>query len=350
MLPRILCLCAVLVTTVWGADARKGRGDGEQHDPPDHEAPWFDDSTGFALPQKLGTFVMEGWFEWADKDLGSSVRYTDRKAQARVDVYVYPCAAPSATEEEQRGAISAELNESVSGVYAAAKSGIYSNVSHQDGKIEELKLLPDGSTHYAWSFAFMDIRDEDTAGGSVDRVVSWHCVTTLKGRFIKVRYTYPASRGKEGEDLLNEFVKAWEWCVRDPQWREAIARDLKTYLADPLGKNAAEPAAAVVMYAEKSPLVSMAVTERFSACLAKAAKARPGSELDLLRAFIAGGTDACLRREPQAAPATAAAACVKVYQLLQKQSPDFQIAELDELAAAVKSGRAAEWLQGKGSK
>jgi hypothetical protein len=338
-----LAMILSLALPLSAEEQKTARPDGTKHDPPAEGKPWWDSDTGFGLPQNLKGFKMQGWFEYATKPLGVSVRMVNGEEQARADVYVYPCPLPCATDAEAQKAIKDELDNSVSGVYGMQKRGVYSEVKHQNATLDRIKLLSGGSLPLLGAIVTMKIHEALGNGGNA--VTSWHGITLLKGKFIKVRYTFPTSKGEEGEKLLNDFVDAWKWCVREPSLRAEALAQVRTYLADPLSEGAEKAAAnLMILYAEKSQFNSLTIGGRIKDILEGAAKASKGADLDLLRAFIVGSIDSCLRNEITSDPEAGAAEVVRVYRLLQKRNADFKVPVVDELATAVNQKKATAWL------
>ncbi|MBL9131848.1 MAG: hypothetical protein JNG86_11645 [Verrucomicrobiaceae bacterium] len=343
----LFCLLVMLEAVSHAQERPKG-GEDRRHGPPEGGAAWVDEASGFLVPQNLAGFVMEGWVEWNDTTLGRSVRLQHEKARARADIYAYACDVPAATDTDKRAAVEGELRKSVAVVYEMEKRGTYSDVDAQNGSFGEIDLLPDGSIPFAWSLVTMTIHQRTPAGDAPAEVTSWHAVTVFNKHFIKVRYTFPTEEKKAGEKVLNEFVEAWQWCLREPGFRAMIRPSLKTYLADPLGPKAAEAAGAVLTYAEKTSFISLEIGGRISACMQEAAAAQKGSELDIMRAFVTGCVEASLHSQKPAEMEAGAALAARVYGLLQEKHAGFQCAALDELRAAVKEKRAAKWLAEKG--
>ncbi|MBE7498534.1 MAG: hypothetical protein HS117_26645 [Verrucomicrobiaceae bacterium] len=316
---------------------------------PAEGAAWVEPGSGLLVPQRLGGFVMSGGYTWKDPKLGTSVRLEHEKARARADLFVYPCAAPAATEAERRGAVEGELRQSVGTVFAMQERGSYSKVNARNGSFGEIDLLPKGSLPFAWTIVTMTLHQRTPAGDAPEEVTSWHAVTVFNGHFVKVRYTFPSAEGEAGEKVLNEFVEAWQWCLREPGFRAMIRPSVRTYLSDPLSPKAAEAAGAVLTYAEKTAFVSLPLGERLSLCMQEAEAAGKGAELDILRAFVTGSVDASLRSQKPAEPEAGAAQVARVYGLLKAKHAGFQSPALEALAEAVKAGRAGPWLEEKGA-
>ncbi len=352
MMMRWWCLAAILGLALPLAAEdllKKVRPEGAAHDAPADGKPWWDADTGFGLPQNLKGFKMQGWFEYGAKSLGVSVRLVNKEGQARADVYVYPCPVPHGTEDEARKAIKEEIEASVGNVYGMQKQGVYSEVEHEDAKASNILLFPEGSLPMIGAVVTMKIHE--VTGDAGDPIVSWHGLTIFKGRFIKVRYTFPAGQGEEGGKLLNEFITAWKWCLSEPGMRAEAKSQVRIYLADPLSQEAEKAAAGLtIVYAEKSKFNSLTIGGRFNDILGGAAQASKGSELELLRGFIVGSLDSCLRNDIPNDPEAGAAELVEVYRLLQKRDPAYKIAVVDELAEAVKQKKAAAWLDVLGKK
>lgn len=333
------------------ADNKPPGAEGIEHPLPEDGRPWIDVRTGFALPQKLGSFRMKSWHEWTDQAYGSSVRFVNEEAQARVDVYVYPCALPRATEDEMQASLKEETEKALGEVYLAQKQGIYSDFTHGDATSGSIGIFPEGSVPMLHVGLGMTIHAKTQVGDEASKITSWIAITILKDRFIKIRYTFPADKGKDGEKTLNDFVEAWTTCVREPGLREFIKPHLSVYLAKPLSREGRDSAGAIAVYVEKSPFVSLTIGGPITDAMAAAGKAIEGADADILRAFFGGAADATLRNEPSGVVAEAGAAQVaRVYHLLQKKNHGFKVKALDDLDSALKQKSVAGWLRAEWQK
>lgn len=346
-----LLLVASVFLPLSAADTKPPGAEGTAHPLPDDGRPWIDVRTGFALPQKLGSFRMKSWHEWTDQAYGSSVRFVNNEAQARADVYVYPCALPRTTKDEMLASLKRETEKALGEVYLAQKQGIYSDVTHGDATSDSIGIMPDGSIPMLCVSLGMTIHAQTQAGDETNKITSWIAITILKDRFVKIRYTFPTNKGKDGEKTLNEFVEAWTRCVREPGLREFIKPHLSAYLANPLSREGRDSAGAIAVYVEKSPFVSLTIGGPIADAMAAAGKAIEGADADILRAFLGGAADSTLRNEPPGLVAEAGAAQVaRVYHLLQKQNHGFKVKALDDLDSSLKQKSVASWLRAERQK
>ena len=341
------CLAAILVVAwpLWAAETKRPGGKDLFHSPATNGEPWRDEDTGFAVPQKLGSFTMQGWSVFDDPLLGTQVRLIDNDAQARVDLYMYPCSLPMATVAEKQKAVETELAHSINNTMEMEKRGMFSDVKHQDATSDPINLLPSGSLPMVGAGVTMKIHQKTITGDDAAPVTSWHGIALFGTKFVKLRYTFPTSKGKEGEQRLNDLITRWKACLREPSFQAYIKPLVATCLADPLSAQAQDAAGAVLVYAEKSPFVSLFIGDRITHILEAAKKAAAGTELDLLRAFIVGGVDACTKNQAGESTEASAANLIKVYHMLKEKHQGYKIDLLDDLEKAMGEHKAKEWLE-----
>lgn len=334
-------------------------GEGEVLRPPEPNLPWEHAETGLRLPDELADMVAEQVFHYEEAALGYSVRYSDRKARLRGDVYVYPCPKKAVTAAEIKEALRDTAGGAVWEVEEMQRRGHYLKVKMGEAEYQPFALIPEAAgvsgllslpMHYT-------IVEKDDAGINETAVGSFLGVMVLKSHFVKVRLTYPVDgREKElvaVEQRVTDFVNAVRRCVLDPGLREQTAVQIEGYRRDPLSKEGQDFAGGIFAYAELTPLIALTIDDTISTLGADLEKEQPKASLELVRAFIVGAVAESLKKPGKEAadlPQAGAEEVLRVFAAMQKAKPGLASGRLGELESAVKGKRAAAWLREREAK
>ncbi|WP_395744064.1 hypothetical protein [Prosthecobacter sp.] len=344
---RVVCL---LLMSVIAAVA----GEGETLPPPEPNLPWEHADTGLRLPAELAKMTAEQVFHYEKAALGWSVRYSDRKARLRGDVYVYPCEKKAQTSEEIKEALRETAGSAVWEVEEMQRRGHYMKVKMGDAEYQPFDLIPESAGASALLSLPMayTIVESDDAGRNETAVASFLGIMMLKNHFVKVRLTYPANGPDKEQDKVvervSDFVEEVRRCVLDPGLRVQTADQIKTYRSDPLSKKGHDLAGGILAYAEVTPLIALTIDDTISTLGEDLEKEYPQASVELVRAFIVGAVAESLKKpgaEPADLPQAGAAEVVRVFGAMQKTKPGLESPRLVELEAAVKAKKAAAWLQ-----
>jgi hypothetical protein len=324
----------------------------KEYPPPEPNRPWLHAKTGLRFPNEIADMVCEGITDFVDDPaLGQSLRYVNRELRVRADVYVFPCPHPLGTPAEVKEAAREEAGHVLAGLEQMKQRGHYSEIEQNKASYAEMDLYPQGSGKTGWlDFSVNATIHEDAGAGKTEqRVFSYAGITTYKGHFVKIRCTVPAEGNEEVEKQISQFVTGVRFLVfLEPGLRTEAKEHIRTYRTDPLSANARDAAGGVVVYAEKTPTFSFTVSSKVTALGASLTPAVTEADSDIMRAFFIGVVDAALQ-EP--APKEldleqgGAEEIVRVYEILRKEYPKVQNAEIDALAKATKAGKGGEWLR-----
>lgn len=282
------------------------------------------------------------------------MRYEDRQARLRGDVYVYPCPKKAETAEEIKLALSESAGSALGEVEEMQRRGYYKKVKMGEGEYQPFALIPETAgvsgllslpMHYT-------IVEKDDAGNNETAVGSFLGIMMLKNHFVKVRITYPVDdEVKEQEKVdkrVTDFVNAARRCVLDPGLREQAAEQIKTYRRDPISEAGHDVAGGILAYAEITPLIALTIDETITKLGEDLEKEQPGASLELVRAFIVGAVAESLKKPGKEAadlPQAGAEEVLRVFGVMKKTKPGLSSERLAELESAVKGKRAAAWLR-----
>jgi hypothetical protein len=306
-------------------------------DPPKDGAPWHHRDTDLSLPQDFGELHLEGGVIFKEPSFGESARFVDRRHGARVDVYVYPCRGPSKTAEERRAAAEDEIRQVMGGLKEMEKRGGYRKVSWDNGDLREITLGDDSKTFFIAAPARYEIKDQNSDPPTFTPVLSVAAVTIYRDHYVKLRYTLPADANKEALNARDAFVKTLRRCVLDASLRPSILKDVDAYRKDPLSEEARNVAGAITAFAEDSPLVNIAMGSGVMDFAGKCEAQVTGAQLDVVRAYITGATDAGLHDQGSAKVVEAAIGEVKgLCEKLKAKHPKFETPSLKEFESAIR--------------
>lgn len=334
-------------------------GEGEVLPPPVANLPWEHGETGLRLPGELAKMTAEQVFRYETAALGYSVRYSDRQARMRGDVYVYPSAKPAATAAEIKQALRESAGSALWEVEEMQRRGHYLKLKIGEAEYQPFDLIPETAGVSGLLSLPMNytIIERDDAGSNETAVGSFLGLMMLKDFLVKVRVTYPADGdAKEQEKVeqrVMDFVNGARRCVLDPGLRGQVAAQIETYRRDPLSKAGHDLAGGILAYAEATPLIALTIDGTISTLGEDLEKEQPGASLELLRAFIVGAVAESLKKPGKEAvdlPQAGAAEVVRVFGVMQKAKPGLFSARLVELGNAVKGKRAAAWLRERAGK
>ena len=148
-----------------------------------------DPEAGFAFPQTLGGFTFQKLHQFPQKPLGYSLNY---RGENRVvaDVYVYDAGLSDIADGHMTDAVLAQFQSAKEHVAEAARRGHYADVSPERDIVfppEEVVNAPG-----RWQSALFSY-NLTPGGGRTVPVMSEVYVRASKGRFVKVRMTFPAA-------------------------------------------------------------------------------------------------------------------------------------------------------------
>ena len=194
-----ICLCAVLPA------ARGDEGKGEPAPKPEPAAdPFTDAGTGIAFPETLGSLPRQKAHRYKDPKLGMAVAYHD-KSILRANVYVYDFGEEDIADGVASEAVKEQFALARKDIENAAARDYYKDLEKLAEATAEVQT-PGGPR----SFLSASFRYAQAPGPRVRFLgtnVSHLLLTGYRGKFVKVRFTYPEEKKAEGEKALAAFLE-----------------------------------------------------------------------------------------------------------------------------------------------
>lgn len=344
---KMMLLLAVLGMA--GAACALDESEGKAFDPPPMNRPWTAPASGLRFPDRLAGLPCTGGFQYNDPKLGSLLRYESEEMRLRVDVFVYPCPLPTETSEELRAAAEQEMERVQASTLATQRMGYYSEMKAEDPAYMEFNLYPpERGKAGVLSQPVRLVFHENTGVPAEDSKVK--TVTTLivfRGHFVKLRSTQPDEPNEAADRVLRSFVDKVQRCVLDPGMRPEIRQHIAVYQADPFSAEAQAASAAIMAYAQITPLITFKIHPALTTLAEQVDKEFPDAALMLLRAYVAGVVAQALQEPlPEQVDVEQAGAqqVLRLYDLMKARKPGTSSALMEELRRAAADQKAAAWL------
>jgi hypothetical protein len=165
-------------------------------------APLVEPKTGIAFPQALGPLKRMGLKHYGSPDLGVSCRYAARPLPI-ADIYLYDNGVKDlGTGLNQM--VRLHFEQVQDEIFFMEKSGYYRSVK----KVSEGETgLANGARKLPALVAVFTYRQPPGKGVAYTGVrTSYVYLTTYKGQFLKIRFTYPKNQENRGHKALQQFL------------------------------------------------------------------------------------------------------------------------------------------------
>ena len=347
LLPRLAC-CAWIAAAPWSGQAAEQSDDalGQWHQPPPNGKPWKHEGTGLSYPARIQDYGLVGELRFKQGG-GGFIRYENAIDRARADIFFIPHPPADIAEADARAALLAELDSAIKDMQAMTNQGRYKNLVLEEPEQGAIPLWPTGELPLA-ARALTAVKIADLPQGPQEvKLRQWIGVTRLKGHLITIRHTHPAATGESGDGGANEFIGAMFQIIKDPPLRAQVRQMVQEYLASPLSPEGESAAAVVLAYIEKTPFLAVPIPiEALAPWLDHFKKIAPGTEMQLLRAFVIGSAQAALNEsDPDTALTAGARQFLLIYQELTRRNPTLALPAVADLAAAVQRGEAPAFIK-----
>jgi hypothetical protein len=134
--------------------------------------------------------------------------------------------------------------------------------------------------------------------------------------------------------------------ISEPYLRTVAEEALKKYRQDPLSEEGAAAAGSVVLYADQSPFVSLAIPAEILQWSEACNQVAPDDRLPLLQAYIVGGTEASLKDQYGDDVVEAAmSSTADFYKRLKKKHAALKVEDLEKLVEAVDAKKGADFYK-----
>ncbi|MEZ5300702.1 MAG: hypothetical protein R3F11_08600 [Verrucomicrobiales bacterium] len=332
-------LAAAILASISQPAAAIGPADPQQGVEPGRAIPYYQDpATKLVLPGSLGALPLTDLHRFDDKRFGISLRYGFDGA-VWADVYVYPVPA----EDEGKGAAETADNaarQAIDEMNQMAERGEYADV--EAGEITETTAKTSAGDI---PLIEREVSFKMKVRGIKRPIQSILAVANYRGALVKIRASYEANRaGEEGPQLLADAMDGFRLALIDEDWRKNLQPKLETYFADPLSEDGRRAGGAIVTYAEESSVARIHIGDRFTSWLDDLPKDSV-ERADLLRAQIAGNIAKQVRTgDFQSQEKAAVRQLAKVYEMIQKEKPDFRSEGVEALIGHLRGGTLEDYL------
>lgn len=345
---KMMFLLALLALS--GAAFAADESEGKAFDAPPPNRPWFDPASGLRLPEQLASLPCTGGFQFKDPKLGALLRYESEERRVRVDVFVYPCARPTGTSAELRAAAELEMEKIRSSTLVTQRMGYYSEMKTEEVNYTEFALYPAALGKAGMLTLPMRLAFHENTGVPAEdsKIKVLNTILVFRGTYVKLRSTQPDEPDEAADRLVTSFVDKVQRCVLDPGMRPEIQQHVNVYRADPFSAEATAASAAVMAYAQITPLITFKVHPALSTLAESVDKPFPDSALMLLRAYLVGVVGRALEESlPEQVDLQQAGAreVLALYDLMKARKPETSSALFEELRQATADDKAGAWLE-----
>lgn len=306
---------------------------------------WKHTPTQLSFPNFLGDYRFTGHFEYDNG--GTLVRYENLEEQARLDIFLFKNSVPILTLNDKRLRLLSEMDIIKSDMETMAKEGRYKNLNFSEIGGGELDLWQKQSIPIATRI-ITATRQGISKEGSEEAVVrQWVGATLMDDYLITIRHMRPIHTGDAGEEAMKRMVGMVFQILKDPSLRTHIETLLKEYLADPFSDHGEQVSAAVLAYLKQTPYFPINIPEDPVADWLNHCKSiAPGTEDELLRAFMLGGAKAAFADgDAVACLKEGSLQFAKIYRVLVKDHPQISLPEMESFVTAAEKGEGALWMQ-----
>lgn len=317
---------------------------------PEDGTNWKHPETDLKFPQQLGDFELKQGFKSRQAEGGTALTYVHTKSDIKADILLAPCPKETAVAVDIMPAVEEHLRQMGRELRQIATSQGYTEDEEKRGKLERGKID-------LWKIGIvpvaqmkMELKASDPAQSSTHPTLTqWLSVILYQDSWVQTSVVMPASLGAEGEKLREEFIRMVVQVVREPSLFGELLLLCDDYVRDPLSDKGREGADHLWQFSKESPVLEITLPgEALTPALDELAANAPGTEMDLLRAYIVGsGAKTLMDESIDSRLAEGARLMTVVYELLKKKDPKVTSPFMENLTKIVADKKAAEWLRAR---
>jgi hypothetical protein len=347
----IACSCACLSLASIAQQpsaAPSARPDGEFLKFPVDGTPWQHPDTDLKFPQTLAGYELKQGFDAKDPEGGIALTYFHLDAKIKADILMTPCPKEVAITVDIMPAAEEQLRGMARALRQMAIGQGYREVEENRGKLERGKID-------LWKLGIIPIVQikmefvaaDATKADSLPALSQWLSVILYQDTWLQTSIVMPVTQGDDGEKLRASFMSSLVQVVREPSVLVVLADLCNEYLADPLSDAGRASADSLWKFSQESPVLEITLPgESLTPALNELATHAPGSEQDVLRAYLVGAGIKTIQGESiDARLAEGARLMTVVYGLLKKKDPKVKSPFLEDLTQLVADNKAVEWLR-----
>ena len=301
---------------------------------------YLDPDLGVYLPPTLGDLSQAKVTRYPDSSLGVSVAYKGPMVWA--DVYFYDLNLKAIP----RGANSAQLNSHYNGIKTAilesVQEGQYKSVALISA--QRSTMITDNGALELRGAAFEMTAADNPSGKAGVKLISHLLLTGYGGKFLKVRFTYPARYKHFGEKNLDRFMESLAGAIKDSVTPRVILNIIADFEKDPLSRRGDFIGAHIMGFAVRSDKISLNVERNLFSFMRS--DIAPNYKRALLVGFVSGNVKSQILSGVKRNDSHAGMLSLfKVYRLIKVREPDFNLAEVETLVELEQAGKLKERLR-----
>jgi hypothetical protein len=341
MKSRLICFCLATLPLAASAAEPPGRWIA----PNAEGQPWKHEATGLTFPQLLDGYRLAGEFVYSAGG-GRFIRYENLEQRARGDIFFFPLPAKNITMEEKQRLILQEMDNVVKDLQVMTEQGRYKNLVIGELGVGDIPLWEKDALPMAARVCEMTRVARTQEGMEQARLKQWAGIMILDDFLITIRQMRPISAQDDGAAGLQFFAQRITKIIKAPPLRAGVAKMIDRYMNDPLSEESVQATGAVLAYLKTAPDLPITIPEYpVQDWLAHCKKVAPGTEEQLLSAFMLGSAKVAIAGGDSKTTLNAGAAqFAKVFRMLHAKHTGLLMPQMDDFLAAADEGTGGDWL------
>ncbi len=335
------------------ADKKKEEKPGNLLQVPPDGMPWRHIETGIAYPQKLGDFVLHTVFRDKRDDAGIALTYVLPKSNLRADVVLYPCKEKEVLPSNVEKVVRTELEHLVTDIVTVAVKQGYAERNRSAADANAIELFQKGALPLMTQT--LDLVSANGDATNKPPLNQWIGLSLYADYFIQMNVLLPATKDAKTEEAekiskqVDEIITMLIHCVKQPAVVPEMLKLCGKYMDHPIEEEGRNAADALLLFSKASPIFEIALPgEVITPALNEIGARSADISLDLLRAFVVGSSVVSLQLGTiDQSLAEGARVLGVVRDLLRDKGVNVDSKLLDELQAASKDGKAADFIRAR---
>ena len=315
--------------------------------------PWKHFETGIAYPQKLGGFTLHSVFRDKRDEAGIALTYLLPSSNIKADIVLFPCKEKQVSPINVIKIVRGEHVRLIDDIVATAARQGYAERSRSSLVENAIELFDKGLLPLTTFTLDLVAANGDTKARPP--INQWLGLSLYADYFIQMSVLMPAQKDAKAEDFekarkqVDELITLLIQCIKEPAVVPEMLKLCKKYVDHPLDDEGRGAADALLLYSKESPIFEVALPgEAITPALDEIGARSQEASVDLLRAFVVGSSVVALQGGTvDQSLAEGTRLLLLVRDLLRKKAAAVDSPLLDELAAAAKQGKAAEFIRSR---
>ena len=334
-------------------EAKKVEKPGSLLEVPPDGLPWRHLETGIVFPQKLGDFVLHTLFRDKRDDAGIALTYVLPNSNLRADVVLYPCKEKEIIPAKVEKIVRTEHEHLVTDIVAVAVKQGYAERNRSELVFNAIQLFKKGALPLTTQTLDLVSANGDPTGKPP--LNQWIGLSLYADYFVQMNVLLPATKDAKKEEAektakqVDEVITMLIHCVKEPIVVPEMLKLCGKYMDHPIDEEGRNAADALLLFSKASPIFEIALPgEVITPALDEVGQRSADTSLDLLRAFVVGSSVVSLQNGTvDQSLAEGSRVLGEVRELLRTKGVNVDSKLLDELQAASKEGKAAEFIRAR---